>query len=61
MDRVRICIFLYVQGLEGFLSAKDTLRKRQRIFKPEDRLFSLSSVTSPAVRAVPAACYGRPS
>ena len=38
------------QGFEGFLSSKDALRKRARAFKPEDRLFSLSSKTSIAVR-----------
>ena len=38
------------QGYEGFLSAKDALRKRPRHFKTEDRAFSLSSRNSPAVR-----------
>jgi hypothetical protein len=37
------------QGFEGFLSSKDALRKRNRQLKPEDRSFSLCSVTSPAV------------
>lgn len=36
------------KGLEGFLSSKDALRKRQRTFNVDDRHFSLSSVTSPA-------------
>ena len=39
------------QGFEGFLSSKDALRKRNRQLKPEDRSFSLCSVTSPAVRS----------
>mmetsp|Transcript_15261 Transcript_15261/g.46124 ORF Transcript_15261/g.46124 Transcript_15261/m.46124 type:complete len:122 (-) Transcript_15261:252-617(-) len=43
------------KGLEGFLSSKDALRKRQRAFKAEDRLFSLSSVTSPATVELDAA------
>ncbi|XP_019059482.1 PREDICTED: chromatin modification-related protein MEAF6-like [Tarenaya hassleriana] len=40
-----------LKGYEGFLSSsKNTaLLKRSRKFQPEDRLFSLSSVTSPAV------------
>ncbi|KAJ6797186.1 chromatin modification-related protein MEAF6-like [Iris pallida] len=39
-----------VKGFEGFLSlSKSTNMKRSRKFQPEDRLFSLSSVTSPAV------------
>ena len=38
------------QGYEGFLSSKDALRKRNRQLKPEDRSFSLCSVTSQAVR-----------
>ncbi|XP_059632356.1 chromatin modification-related protein eaf6-like [Cornus florida] len=39
-----------LKGFEGFLSsAKNTANlKRSRKFQPEDRLFSLSSVTSPA-------------
>ncbi|KAK9808780.1 hypothetical protein WJX72_003528 [[Myrmecia] bisecta] len=37
-----------LKGFEGFLSSKDTLRKRARAFKAEDRAFSLSSRTSPA-------------
>eukprot|EP00775_Hariotina_reticulata_P004884 gene4884-5129_t len=37
-----------LKGFEGFLSTKEALRKRQaRAWKPEDRLFSLSSRTSP--------------
>ncbi|KAJ0962874.1 hypothetical protein J5N97_027996 [Dioscorea zingiberensis] len=40
-----------LKGFEGFLSSsKSTINlKRSRKFQPEDRLFSLSSVTSPAV------------
>ncbi|KAH9785433.1 Histone acetyltransferase subunit NuA4-domain-containing protein [Citrus sinensis] len=40
-----------LKGFEGFLSSsKNTaLLKRSRKFQPEDRLFSLSSVTSPAL------------
>lgn len=38
------------QGLEGFLSSKDALKRRTRQYRLEDRLFSLSSKTSPAVR-----------
>ncbi|XWS13847.1 hypothetical protein CRYUN_Cryun36dG0073900 [Craigia yunnanensis] len=39
-----------LKGFEGFLSSsKNTANlKRSRKFQPEDRLFSLSSVTSPA-------------
>ncbi|CAN1131655.1 Chromatin modification-related protein MEAF6 [Linum perenne] len=39
-----------LKGFEGFLSSsKNTaLLKRSKKFQPEDRLFSLSSVTSPA-------------
>ncbi|XP_074353577.1 uncharacterized protein LOC141692585 [Apium graveolens] len=39
-----------LKGFEGFLSStKNTnLLKRSRKFGPEDRLFSLSSITSPA-------------
>lgn len=38
------------QGFDGFLSSKEALRKRQnRAWKPEDKLFSLSSKTSPVV------------
>ncbi|KAI6674908.1 uncharacterized protein LOC115673718 isoform X2 [Syzygium oleosum] len=39
-----------LKGFEGFLSASKStaLLKRSRKFQPEDRLFSLSSVTSPA-------------
>ncbi|WIA35798.1 hypothetical protein OEZ86_004187 [Tetradesmus obliquus] len=40
-----------LKGFEGFLSTKEALRKRQqRAFKPEDRLFSLSSHTSPVAK-----------
>uniref|UniRef100_A0A7S2SZM4 Chromatin modification-related protein MEAF6 n=1 Tax=Chloropicon primus TaxID=1764295 RepID=A0A7S2SZM4_9CHLO len=44
------CCFINQQGYEGFLSSKDNLRKRARTFKIEDRLFSLSSRTSPAAK-----------
>ena len=37
-----------VRGFEGFLSSKDNLRKRARVLKVEDRVFSLSSLSSPA-------------
>ncbi|XP_043811068.1 chromatin modification-related protein eaf6 isoform X2 [Manihot esculenta] len=39
-----------LKGFEGFLSSSKstTNLKRSRKFQPEDRLFSLSSVTSPA-------------
>ncbi|XP_062147664.1 uncharacterized protein LOC133856622 isoform X2 [Alnus glutinosa] len=39
-----------LKGFEGFLSSSKStaLLKRSRKFQPEDRLFSLSSVTSPA-------------
>ncbi|KAK6937783.1 Chromatin modification-related protein Eaf6 [Dillenia turbinata] len=39
-----------LKGFEGFLSSSKstTLLKRSRKFQPEDRLFSLSSITSPA-------------
>ncbi|XP_077252880.1 chromatin modification-related protein eaf6-like [Tasmannia lanceolata] len=40
-----------LKGFEGFLSSSKSIinLKRSRKFQPEDRLFSLSSVTSPAV------------
>ncbi|MCD9643286.1 hypothetical protein HAX54_030628 [Datura stramonium] len=39
-----------LKGFEGFLSSSKSTSflKRSRKFQPEDRLFSLSSVTSPA-------------
>ncbi|XWS31425.1 hypothetical protein CRYUN_Cryun23aG0074500 [Craigia yunnanensis] len=45
-----------LKGFEGFLSSsKNTaLLKRSREFQPEDRLFSLSSVTSPAAEEIAA-------
>lgn len=46
-----------VQGFEGFLSSKDNLRKRSKTYKPEDRLFSLSSRTSPVVRIHSLFCF----
>uniref|UniRef100_A0A7R9YY72 Chromatin modification-related protein MEAF6 n=1 Tax=Chlamydomonas euryale TaxID=1486919 RepID=A0A7R9YY72_9CHLO len=39
-----------LRGFEGFLSSKETLRKRARSSKAEERLFSLSSKTSPLMR-----------
>lgn len=39
-----------LKGFDGFLNSKDILRKKSRNFKPEDRLFSLSSKTSPVTR-----------
>ncbi|KAM1032007.1 hypothetical protein ACFX13_036507 [Malus domestica] len=46
-----------LKGFEGFLSSsKNTnLLKRSRKFQPEDRMFSLSSVTSPAAEELAAA------
>ncbi|KAH6755415.1 histone acetyltransferase subunit NuA4-domain protein [Perilla frutescens var. hirtella] len=43
-----------LKGFEGFLSSSKntTLLKRSRKFQPEDRLFSLSSVTSPAAEEI---------
>jgi chromatin modification-related protein EAF6 len=40
-----------LKGFDGFLSSKETLRKRVRVWKPEDRIFSLSSKSSPVVSA----------
>eukprot|EP00873_Tetraselmis_striata_P039472 jgi/Tetstr1/459736/TSEL_005089.t1 len=37
-----------LKGFEGFMSSKDNIRKRARTFKVDDRLFSLSSTSSPA-------------
>lgn len=42
----------YIQGFEGFLSSKDTLRKKQKQFKPEDRVLSYSSLTARIGREV---------
>ncbi|CAL5218589.1 g284 [Coccomyxa viridis] len=39
-----------LKGFEGFLSSKDTLRKRARAYRPEDKIFSLSSKSSPATQ-----------
>eukprot|EP00850_Spirogloea_muscicola_P006189 SM000029S10484 [mRNA] locus=s29:311347:312706:- [translate_table: standard] len=41
-----------LKGFDGFLSSTKNASntKRPRKFQPEDRLFSLSSVTSPAVK-----------
>ncbi|XP_038996357.1 chromatin modification-related protein MEAF6-like isoform X3 [Hibiscus syriacus] len=51
-----------LKGFEGFLSSsKNTaVLKRSRKFQPEDRLFSLSSVTSPAAEEVAAGRDGEP-
>ena len=35
-----------IRGFEGFISSKDNQRKRARVFKVEDRIFSLSSLGS---------------
>jgi hypothetical protein len=44
-------MYLYLQGFEGLLSTKEAMRKRQnRGYKTEDRLFSLSSRSSPLVK-----------
>ncbi|KAK9055717.1 hypothetical protein SSX86_026802 [Deinandra increscens subsp. villosa] len=50
-----------LKGYEGFLSASKStsVYKRTRKFQPEDRLFSLSSVTSPATEEH--AAMGAPS
>mmetsp|Transcript_17025 Transcript_17025/g.29111 ORF Transcript_17025/g.29111 Transcript_17025/m.29111 type:complete len:139 (+) Transcript_17025:96-512(+) len=34
-----------LKGFDGFLASKENQRKRMRAYKPEDRLFSLSSKT----------------
>lgn len=50
---------LHSEGLDGFLSSKDALKKRAgRGFKVEDRLFSLSSIGSPATAEAEAAAAG---
>ncbi|XP_051142089.1 chromatin modification-related protein eaf6-like [Andrographis paniculata] len=43
-----------LKGFEGFLSSSKStaLLKRSRKFQPDDRLFSLSSITSPATEEV---------
>jgi len=43
------------KGFEGFMSSKDANRRRGRVFKADERLFSLSSLTSPAHQEVEAA------
>ncbi|KAI4301104.1 hypothetical protein L6164_034418 [Bauhinia variegata] len=45
-----------LKGFEGFLSSSKSTAflKRSRKFQPEDRLFSLSSVTSPAAEEIAA-------
>ena len=44
-----------LKGFEGFLSqTKNTTQKKARNFKPEDRMFSLSSATSPVVDEIAA-------
>ncbi|KAM7521707.1 hypothetical protein LguiA_011609 [Lonicera macranthoides] len=49
-----------LKGYEGFLSSSKStnLLKRSRKFQPEDRLFSLSSITSPAAEEHAAARDG---
>lgn len=43
-----------LKGFEGLLSTKEALRKRQsRGYKTEDRLFSLSSKSSPLLKELP--------
>ncbi|MBA0822447.1 hypothetical protein Goarm_019250, partial [Gossypium armourianum] len=52
-----------LKGFEGFLSSSNkntALSKRSRKFQPEDRLFSLSSVASPAAEEVATARDGEP-
>ncbi|GAQ84925.1 hypothetical protein KFL_002130020 [Klebsormidium nitens] len=44
-----------LKGFDGFLSNSKSVSKRSRGFKVEDRLFSLSSITSPAVQELEAA------
>ena len=39
----------HLKGFEGFLSSKEALKRRTRQSRLEDRLFSLSSKSSPAV------------
>jgi hypothetical protein len=40
-----------MQGFEGFLTSKSaSARNKNRVFRVEDRAFSLSSYTSPATR-----------
>ncbi|KDP40331.1 hypothetical protein JCGZ_02329 [Jatropha curcas] len=48
-----------LKGFEGFLSSsKSTANiKRSRKFQPEDRLFSMSSVTSPAAEELSLGCH----
>ena len=51
-----------LQGFEGFLTSKNAMAKnKNKVFKLEDRAFSLSSVTSPAVRcsSAPSLSLGR--
>lgn len=47
-----------MQGFDGFLASKENQRKRARAYKPEDRLFSLSSksINSIAVCDGPMGC-----
>ncbi|KAH1128903.1 hypothetical protein J1N35_000281 [Gossypium stocksii] len=52
-----------LKGFEGFLSSSNkntALSKRSRKFQPEDRLFSLSSVASPAAEEIATARDGEP-
>lgn len=46
-----------VKGFDGFLSSKEAMRKRQRTWKPEDRLFSLSSKSSPVTKEMENTAY----
>ncbi|ONH93298.1 hypothetical protein Pyn_26060 [Prunus yedoensis var. nudiflora] len=50
-----------LKGFEGFLSSSKNTNflKRSRKFQPEDRMFSLSSVTSPAAEELAAARDGK--
>uniref|UniRef100_A0A7S0WF66 Chromatin modification-related protein MEAF6 n=1 Tax=Chlamydomonas leiostraca TaxID=1034604 RepID=A0A7S0WF66_9CHLO len=36
-----------LKGFESFLASKETLRKRARVYRAEDRLFTTSSRTAP--------------
>jgi chromatin modification-related protein EAF6 len=43
------------KGFEGYLSqTKNTTQKKTRNFKPDERLFSMSSTTSPVVEEIAA-------
>ncbi|OAO97094.1 hypothetical protein AXX17_AT4G16600 [Arabidopsis thaliana] len=51
-----------LKGFEGFLSSSKSTAsaKRSRKFQPEDRVFSLSSVTSPAAEELGVGREGKP-